>query len=158
MQSSSRLQHLDARRNYWGLTDENLIRESIYPSRWDVEFRPYCLEPNNDFFYAWPLAFNIASQAELSGDLLMAKQLYADIISTNPQSVEAIQSLGRLNSIYAGAPAQFSELHSIYDLLWLFLIAFMDLASSKRVMLDRLTSYTSKPWAIMKNNCTCSTS
>lgn len=139
MQSSSRLQHLDARRNYWGLTDENLIRESIYPSRWDVEFRPYCLEPNNDFFYAWPLAFNIASQAELSGDLLMAKQLYADIISTNPQSVEAIQSLGRLNSIYAGAPAQFSELHSIYDSYFASCSdsVYVDLASGKRVMLDR---------------------
>ncbi len=135
---TSRLQRLDARYNYWGLTNATSIRNSIYPSHWDVVFQPYSLEPNNTVLQQDSPLY-AATQAELSGDLPMAKQLYTDIVLTDPQSVEAIQSLGRLNSIYASAPGQFSELHGIYDSYFASCTdsVYVELASSKRVMLDR---------------------
>lgn len=112
--SSERLLQLMARNNYWGSTNPFTIRYSIYPSSWDVVYNPFSMEPNTSFFHVNDNPFKQALLAEEGGDIALAKQLYATIVTTEPDSLYALQSLGRLNAIYSGSPEAVSDLRYIY--------------------------------------------
>lgn len=130
---------LKATYNFWGSTDYSTIREWIYPEEWEVTFAPFCVEPNTSFTHEFDTMFKQALAAEESGDIAYARQLYTLIVATQPDSLHALQSLGRLNSIYAGSPDLISELRGIYDS---YMIACSDSvlvksAEIKLIMLDR---------------------
>lgn len=137
--STSRLNQLMARNNYWGSTDSHQIRNSIYPPSWDVVYEPFSIEPNTFFPHLGESLFKQALAAEDSGEIALAKQLYTAIVATEPDSLYALQSLGRLNSIYSASPSLLSELRSIYNI---YIVACNDSvlvksAQIKNVMIDR---------------------
>jgi hypothetical protein len=137
--STSRLNQLIARNNYWGSTDSHQIRNSIYPPSWDVVYEPFSIEPNTFFPHLGESLFKQALAAEDSGEIALAKQLYTAIVATEPDSLYALQSLGRLNSIYSASPSLLSELRSIYNV---YIVACNDSvlvksAQIKNVMIDR---------------------
>lgn len=113
--STSKIEKMLARNNYWGTTDSHQIRDLIYPPRWDVVYEPFCLEPNTYIPYLEDNLFKQALQAEESGELDTAKQLYTSIVLTEPDSLYALQSLGRLNSLYSESPNSLIELRNIYS-------------------------------------------
>lgn len=113
--STSEIEKMLARNNYWGTTDSHQIRDSIYPPWWDVVYEPFCLEPNTYIPYLEDNLFKQALQAEESGELDTAKQLYTSIVLTEPDSLYALQSLGRLNSLYSESPNSLIELRNIYS-------------------------------------------
>ncbi len=136
---TARIKQLVARNNYWGSTDAHQIRNSIYPLTWDVVYDPFCLEPNTYIPYLGDNLFKQALQAEESGELAIAKQLYTSIVLTEPDSLYALQSLGRLNSLYAESPNLLSELRNIYSVYALSCSDSILVASAqvRSVMLDR---------------------
>ena len=136
---TERIKQLVARNNYWGSTDAHQIRSSIYPLIWDVVYDPFCLEPNTYIPYLEDNLFKQALQAEESGELAIAKQIYTSIVLTEPDSLYALQSLGRLNSLYAESPNLLSELRNIYSLYALSCSDSILVASAqvRSVMLDR---------------------
>lgn len=140
--STNSLKQLSARNNYWGSSDGHQILGSIYPAQWDVVFDPFSTTPNTFFLHLGDNLFKQALAAEMNGDFEQAKQLYTAVVTTQPDSLFALQSLGRLTSIYAASPSQFSVLRSIYD-------SYIDSCSDsvlvrcaeiKQVMLDRYDS------------------
>ncbi|MDD3534030.1 MAG: heparinase II/III family protein [Candidatus Cloacimonetes bacterium] len=131
---------MKATNNYWGTTDSHQIRASIFPLQWDVNFEPYSWEPNTFFIHSGNNLFQQALAAEESGDQVLAKQLYTTIVTNEPDSLYALQSLGRLNSIYAGYPDLLSDLRGIYDA---YMVACSDSillksAQAKYAIVDRL--------------------
>lgn len=112
--STGRIKQLMARNNYWGSTNPFGIRQWIYPLEWDVVYDPYSTEPNTFFPHVYDNLFKQALAAEEGGDTALAKQLYSTIVATEPDSLYALQSLGRLNSIYSGSPNLLSELKTLY--------------------------------------------
>jgi hypothetical protein len=139
-QSSGGLEPLKATKNYWGTTDARQIRASIYPPSWRVDFEPFSWEPNTSFLYSGNNLFQQAMAAEEGGDQALAKQLYTSIVTNEPDSLYALQSLGRLNSIYAGYPDLLNDLRGIYDA---YMVACSDSvlikgAQAKYAILDRL--------------------
>jgi parallel beta-helix repeat protein len=137
--STGRIEQMLARNNYWGCTDSLQIRDSIYPPLWAVVFDPFCLEPNTYIPNLEDNLFKQALQAEEAGDVELAKQLYTSIVVTEPDSLYALQCLGRLNSVYAGTPDLISELRSIYNAYALSCSDSLLIASAevRSVMLDR---------------------
>lgn len=113
--SSERLLRLMARNNYWGSTNPLMIKYSIYPSSWDVYYDPFSMEANTSFIHVTDNPFKQALLAEEGGDIALAKQLYATIVTSEPDSLYALQSLGRLNAIYSGSPEMVSDLRYIYN-------------------------------------------
>lgn len=136
---SGRIKQLIARNNYWGSTNAHQIRNSIYPPMWDVVFEPFSIEPNTFFPHLGDNLFKQALAVEESGDIALAKQLYSAIIATEPDSLYALQSLGRLNSIYSGSPSLLSELRSIYSIYTAVCSDSILIKSAqiKNVMIDR---------------------
>jgi len=131
---------LKATNNYWGTTDRHQIQASIYPLSWRVDFVPFSLEPNTFFLHSGDNLFQQALVAEESGDQVLARQLYTSIVTNEPDSLYALQSLGRLNSIYAGYPDLLSDLRGIYDA---YMVACSDSvlikgAQGKYAILERL--------------------
>lgn len=107
---------------------------------WRVEFEPFSIEPNTPFSPFEDDLFKQALAAEESGDQVLAKQLYTTILATEPDSLYALQSLGRLNSIYAEYPDLLSDLRGIYDS---YIVACSDSillksAQAKYAIVDRL--------------------
>ncbi len=88
------------RNNFWGdgiTTTE--IEQSFYPSEWDVIFEPFCESSNTGF--APPIGigdklFDEGLEAEIDGDLLLAKEKYLLSIEQNPDDVESLWSASRL--------------------------------------------------------------
>ncbi|MCB5270755.1 MAG: heparinase II/III family protein [Candidatus Cloacimonetes bacterium] len=139
-QSSGGLEPMKATNNYWGTTDARQIRASIYPPSWRVDFEPFSSEPNTFFIHSGDNLFKQALAAEESGDQALARQLYTSIATNEPDSLYALQSLGRLNSIYAGYPDLLNDLRGIYDA---YMVACSDSvlikgAQAKYAILDRL--------------------
>lgn len=137
--STGRIKQLMARNNYWGSTNPFGIRQWIYPLDWDVVYDPYSTEPNTFFPHVYDNLFKQALAAEESGDTALAKRLYSSIVATEPDSLYALQSMGRLNSIYSGSPSLLSELRTLYDA---YLVACDDSilvknAQIKSIMIDR---------------------
>lgn len=137
--STGRIKQMLARNNFWGTTNAHQIRDSIYPPLWDVIYDPFCLEPNTYIPYLEDNLFKQALQAEESGELDLAKQLYTSIVVTEPDSLYALQSLGRLNSLYAESPNLLSELRNIYSIYAQSCSDSILVASAqvRSVMLDR---------------------
>ena len=136
---SSRIEKMLARNNYWGTTNAHQIRDSIYPPWWDVVFEPFSMEPNTFFPHLDDNLFKQALQAEESGELDTAKQLYTSIVLTEPDSLYALQSLGRLNSLYSESPNSLIELRNIYSVYAQSCNDSLLVASAqvKSIMLDR---------------------
>ncbi|MCB5267012.1 MAG: right-handed parallel beta-helix repeat-containing protein [Candidatus Cloacimonetes bacterium] len=137
--STGRIKQLMARNNYWGSTNPFGIRQWMYPLGWDVVYDPYSTEPNTFFPHVYDNLFKQALAAEESGDTALAKQLYSTIVVTEPDSLYALQSLGRLNSIYSDSPGLLSELRTLYDA---YLVACDDSilvknAQIKSIMIER---------------------
>jgi len=134
-----KIQKLAARNNYWGSTNPISIRQLIYPLDWLVEFEPYSMEPNTSFLYLNDTLFKQALAAEDRGELSLAKQLFTSVVATEPDSLYALQSLGRLNSIYCGTPGLLSELRAIYNTYTASCSDSILVKSSqiKSIMLDR---------------------
>jgi hypothetical protein len=138
--STGEIRPLMARKNYWGTTNARQIRNSIYPPSWRVEFEPFNTEPNTPFSPLIDDVFKQALAAEESGDQALARQLYTSIATNEPDSLYALQSLGRLNSIYAGYPDLLNDLRGIYDA---YMVACSDSvliksAQAKYAMVNRL--------------------
>lgn len=136
---TGRIKQLIARNNYWGSTDRNQIRNSMYPPLWDVVYEPFSMGINTFFPYLGDNLFKQALAAEDCGEIALAKQLYSAIIATEPDSLYALQSLGRLNSIYSGSPSLLSELRSIYSIYTAVCSDSILIKSAqiKNVMIDR---------------------
>jgi len=113
--TTDRIMQLMARNNYWGFTNSFGIRQSIYPLDWDVAYDPFSLEPNTFFPHLGDNLFKQAMIAEESGDVNLAKQLYTTVVESDPDSLYALQSLGRLNSLYSDSPYLLNELRTIYS-------------------------------------------
>ncbi|MDY0152477.1 MAG: NosD domain-containing protein [Candidatus Cloacimonas sp.] len=136
---TNKIKTLIARNNYWGSTDTHLIRNSIYPHLWDVVYEPFSMEPNTFFPHLGDNLFKQALAAEDSGEISLAKQLYSSIVATEPDSLYALQSLGRLTSIYSGSPSLLSELRCIYNIYTATCSdsILVKSAQIKNVMIDR---------------------
>ena len=139
-QSSGGLEPMKATNNYWGTTDARQIRASIYPLSWRVDFEPFSSEPNTFFIHSGDNLFKQALAAEEGGDQALARQLYTSIATNEPDSLYALQSLGRLNSIYAGYPDLLNDLRGIYAA---YMVACSDSvliksAQAKYAMVNRL--------------------
>jgi len=111
----------------------------MYPPNWDVVYIPFCLEPNTYIPYPEDNSFKQALQAEEAGELDLAKQLYTSIVATEPDSLYALQSLGRLNSLYANSPNLLNELRDIYSVYAQSCSDSLLVASAqvREIMLDR---------------------
>ncbi len=134
-----KIKALSARNNYWGLTNSLDIQASIYPDNWFVDFEPYNVSPNTAFSPVLDNPLMQAIVAEEDDDIGLAKQLYYNIIDSEPDSLYALQSLGRLNSLYAASPSLFSDLRAKYSdyLSSCSDSLLIDLAQAKLPMLDR---------------------
>lgn len=132
-----------ARENYWGSTNAIAIRHSIQPTSWNVIYSPFSPGPNTFFFNVDPNVFQQALIAEDEGDIVLAKQLYTSIVTTEPNSLYAVQSLGRLNSLYCESPAQVGELRALYDsyLSTCSDNVLVQSATNKKIMLDRFDGF-----------------
>jgi len=71
--------------------------------------------------------------------MALAIQLYTSIVTTEPNSLCAVQSLGRLNSLYCKSPAQVGDLRFLYDsyLSTCSDNVLVQSATNKKIMLDR---------------------
>jgi hypothetical protein len=134
-----KIKPLSARNNYWGFTNSLDIQASIYPDNWFVDFEPYNVSPNTAFSPVLDNPLMQAVVAEEDGDIGLAKQLYYNIIDSEPDSLYALQSLGRLNSLYAASPSLFSDLRAKYSdyLSSCSDSLLIDIAQAKLPMLDR---------------------
>ncbi len=132
-----------ARENYWGSTNAIAIRHSIQPTSWNVIYSPFSPGPNTFFFNVDPNVFQQALIAEDEGDIVLAKQLYTSIVTTEPNSLYAVQSLGRLNSLYCKSPAQVGDLRFLYDsyLSTCSDNVLVQSATNKKIMLDRFDGF-----------------
>ncbi|MDP2173430.1 MAG: NosD domain-containing protein, partial [Candidatus Cloacimonadaceae bacterium] len=137
--ASLNLKQFYARNNYWGSTSSRQIRNWIHPPNWDVIFEPFSLEPNQSFVNWYDDPFRQALIAEESGDLYLSGQLYKTVVQNEPDSLYALQSLGRLNSLYAFSDSLISDLRNLYGSYLSVCSDSMLIKSAelKYIMLDR---------------------
>ena len=85
--------------NYWGTTDEGVIESRLYPDG-DYAFRPFDTAPNtqagDEVMHEAGEAFQAARTLETDGNLAAAQTAYEDIITTYPNSPEALASVDRI--------------------------------------------------------------
>jgi hypothetical protein len=136
---AGRLNQLKATNNYWGAIRPTEIEQAFYPTSWRVIYEPYSLEPNTFFLHQGENLFQQALTAEENGNLPTAKQLYSTIVASEPDSLYALQSLGRLNAIYSNSPEMVSDLRSIYNTFYAICSdsILVKNANIKSIMIDR---------------------
>ena len=108
------------RMNFWGeeitLTE---ISQSFYPSEWEVIFQPICDSSNTGFtppFGGGGRLFDEGLEAEIDGDLLLAKEKYLLSIEQNPDDVESLWSASRLlNCVDPDIGFGYDEAQQLYE-------------------------------------------
>jgi len=157
--SSEKLKHLEARNNFWSFNTEQTILNTISPSNWSINVVPFCNSANTPYYIPED-PFKMALSAESGGDFETAVDLYRSIASSTPDSLVAIQSLGRLNNMYALSDTLVPDLRSVYAQ---FISACSDSTNEKsaehlEIMLDRIDgNYPSalSSYEQLLNNSTC---
>lgn len=158
-ESSDKLKHLEARNNFWSFNTEQTILNTISPSNWSINVVPFCNSANTPYYIPED-PFKMALSAESGGDFETAVDLYRSIASSTPDSLVAIQSLGRLNNMYALSDTLVPDLRSVYAQ---FISACSDSTNEKsaehlEIMLDRIDgNYPSalSSYEQLLNNSTC---
>jgi len=137
--TSVKLSPLKATNNYWGYTDLAAIINSIHPVNWKVLVEPFSRYMNTPYYFIEE-SFHQALIAEETGDLVTAKSLYTGVVASCPDSLIALQSLGRLNAIYTVSDSLVTDIRSIYTQYYAACSDSLLLSGAvlKEIMLDRI--------------------
>ncbi len=108
------------RSNFWGdgITTIEII-QSFYPPEWEVIFQPICDSTNTGFtppFGVGDRLFDEGLEAEMNGNLVLAKQKYLLSIEENPDDVESLWSASRLlNCVDPDIGFGYNEAQQLYE-------------------------------------------
>jgi len=88
------------RQNFWGdRISSTEVGQSFYPSEWDVTYLEICDSSNTGFTPPIGIGdrlFDEGLEAEMDGNLVLAKQKYLLSIEENPNNIESLWSASRL--------------------------------------------------------------
>jgi tetratricopeptide (TPR) repeat protein len=112
---SSRLSSYSCRGNYWGTTNPFTITYSFYPTSWPVTYSPISNTANTSYREASVEdLLLLAIGHENQGNYQEAESIYKSIVSTYPDSLESLQSLGHLLNCNTSGGQGYEDLRQYY--------------------------------------------
>ncbi len=133
------LKLLNARNNFWSYTTEQEILNTTSPSYWTVKVVPFCTLPNTPFYIPED-PFKMALKAEDEGKLGTASGIFMSIVTSSPDSLIAVQSLGRLINIYAISDTLTPDIRSVFGQYYANCSDSLNIKSAEHleIMIDRI--------------------